>query len=315
MSSTDKQLLEIIACPNCNSTLRSTQTGFICTYCAEKFKVHDNIPLLLPQAVDATSAIDEVSSRKWQDLYKDKVDKYDPKVPPKEIATTANSVREILQLNEESQGVFMEAGCGTGRTSLELGCHSKLRIVCLDRSLPALLKAKQLFAQVNQPAHFICGDLRALPFKTKSLDYVFSDGTIEHFKETQIAVDEFRRVLKNNGQALATVPHLALGMLTYGQLQGNIPNVFLLRNFLEFFHIKFLKGRFLINGFELSFTRRQLARIFKKFPRKSVDYFNSYNEISFVRNQRLKKILRKMSNHKAFCPVIYAHGAKKGSSK
>ncbi|EKD49335.1 MAG: methyltransferase type 11 [uncultured bacterium] len=310
MSFPNEQFLNILACPCCGDSLKSAKSGLICNGCQEKFRVCRGIPVLLSKVSDAASAIDEVSERIWKKLYEDKKDMYDPKAPPKEIAATAKSVRQILRLQDKSRGIFMEAGCGTGRTALEIACHSQLTIICLDRSLQALLKAQQLFAQTNQPAHFVCGDLRNLPFKSNSLNYVFSDGTIEHFKETQTAVDEFRRVLKNKGQVLATVPHLALGMLTYGQLQGNIPNVFPLRNLLEFFHIKLMKGKFLINGFELSFTRRQLARIFKNFYKKNTGYFKSYNEISFIKNQRLKKILRKMSDNKFFCPVIYAHGIK-----
>lgn len=50
-------------------------------------------------------------------------------------------------------------------------------------------------------------DVRALPFRTSSVDAIYSMGTIEHFDETERAVAEMARVLKPGGRAIIGVPN------------------------------------------------------------------------------------------------------------
>jgi len=50
-------------------------------------------------------------------------------------------------------------------------------------------------------------DVRALPFRTSSVDAIYSMGTIEHFDETEAAVEEIARVLKPGGRAIIGVPN------------------------------------------------------------------------------------------------------------
>ena len=50
-------------------------------------------------------------------------------------------------------------------------------------------------------------DVRALPFRDASVDAIYSMGTIEHFDETEQAVDEIARVLKPGGYAIVGVPN------------------------------------------------------------------------------------------------------------
>ena len=51
------------------------------------------------------------------------------------------------------------------------------------------------------------GDVRSIPFRDGSFDAVYSMGTVEHFDETQLAIDEIRRVLRPGGRALLGVPN------------------------------------------------------------------------------------------------------------
>ena len=50
-------------------------------------------------------------------------------------------------------------------------------------------------------------DVRALPFRDGSVDLVYSMGTIEHFPEYALAVQEIARVLKPGGLAIVGVPN------------------------------------------------------------------------------------------------------------
>jgi SAM-dependent methyltransferase len=54
---------------------------------------------------------------------------------------------------------------------------------------------------------FARADVRALPFRDGSVDLVYSMGTIEHFPEYGVAVQEIARVLKPGGLAIVGVPN------------------------------------------------------------------------------------------------------------
>ncbi len=260
----------------------------------------------------------KITSQKWDEAYKEehsKANGFDPNNVPEVVKISSQYVKDFLLSSSRAgtvQGeVFLEAGCGTARTSLNISLDTPLTILCLDRSSYALTRARNLFRKHNKTAkvYFICGDLTSIPFKNNTVNFIFSDGAIEHFKNTQGAVNELYRITKQDGSVFATVPHMALSMLTYGQLQGNIPNVFILRNVFEYIHLKILGARLMSNGFEFSFTRGNLTKIFKSAGFKEVtsDHFNTFNEIRFVSNQTLKNVFRWLSTTRLFWPLIYVN--------
>jgi SAM-dependent methyltransferase len=75
----------------------------------------------------------------------------------------------------------------------------------IDVSLPTVRAARAVLAS-HRPA-FAGGDVRAMPFRTGSVDVVYSMGTIEHFPEYAEAVGEIFRVLKPGGLAIVGVPN------------------------------------------------------------------------------------------------------------
>lgn len=83
----------------------------------------------------------------------------------------------------------------------------------------------------------VVADVRHLPFRTGSVDLVYSMGTIEHFPEHQAAVGELCRVLRPGGRAIVGVPNKldpflrpllvhvlnALGLYSYGMERSFTP--------------------------------------------------------------------------------------------
>ena len=55
--------------------------------------------------------------------------------------------------------------------------------------------------------HPVCADLKELPFRNESFDFVSALDVLEHIKDDQVAVSEMSRILKNAGIAVITVPH------------------------------------------------------------------------------------------------------------
>jgi len=103
----------------------------------------------------------------------------------------------------------------------------------IDISEPTVVQARDAFNQepgARNRLRGAVGDVRELPFADGSFDAIYSMGTIEHFDETERAVEEMARVLKPGGRAIVGVPNRhdpflrpllatalqALGLYAYG---------------------------------------------------------------------------------------------------
>jgi SAM-dependent methyltransferase len=77
----------------------------------------------------------------------------------------------------------------------------------VDISEPIATRARAAFGTGGRALRAAVGDVRALPFHDASFDAIYSMGTIEHFDETEHAVEEIARVLKPGGRAIVGVPN------------------------------------------------------------------------------------------------------------
>jgi len=75
----------------------------------------------------------------------------------------------------------------------------------VDISEPTVVRARADFN--GEILRCAVSDVRALPFADASFDAIYSMGTIEHFDETERAVEEMVRVLKPGGRAIVGVPN------------------------------------------------------------------------------------------------------------
>jgi len=87
------------------------------------------------------------------------------------------------------------------------------RVYGVDISEPTVVQARAAFDRhpaAPHPGHCLQGavaDVRELPFRDACFDAIYSMGTIEHFDETEHAVEEMARVLKPGGRAIVGVPN------------------------------------------------------------------------------------------------------------
>jgi SAM-dependent methyltransferase len=77
----------------------------------------------------------------------------------------------------------------------------------VDISEPTVIQARAAFHEGKDALKGAVGDVRDLPFRDASFDAIYSMGTIEHFDETERAVEEMARVLKPGGRAIVGVPN------------------------------------------------------------------------------------------------------------
>jgi len=121
------------------------------------------------------------------------------------------------------KGCILEAGCGAGRIVFELSrsASSSTFIIGLDFSLTALYKAKKqsrIYGRAfNQD--FLLADIRNLPLKTSTFDFILSLGVIEHFKNPTPLLAEMRRVLKNDGKLFLETPNRKVFKLSSSRIQ------------------------------------------------------------------------------------------------
>ena len=108
----------------------------------------------------------------------------------------ARAVRYYTDKYFSREGVFVEAGCGSGQTSIRIVKYNR-KLIALDISKKALEEARKN----TKFDEFIEGDIANLPFEDNSIDGIWNLGVMEHFSHSDLIIilHEFRRVLKDNG--------------------------------------------------------------------------------------------------------------------
>ncbi len=99
----------------------------------------------------------------------------------------------------------LEVGAGSGRDSFQLA-RENATVYVLDYSPQAAQIMKNLNDQHNRHVHLIQGDALQIPIPDESLDIVFHQGLMEHFKDPMPLLKEQFRILKPGGLLLVDVP-------------------------------------------------------------------------------------------------------------
>jgi SAM-dependent methyltransferase len=77
----------------------------------------------------------------------------------------------------------------------------------IDSSAVITEAARRRTPATDGSLHVLQSDVRHVPFRSASFDFVYTIGTIEHFDEYETALGEIARVLKPGGRAIIGVPH------------------------------------------------------------------------------------------------------------
>jgi len=299
----DNRLLEMLVCPVCHRELDIEDGKLRCKNvgCRATYRIEEDIPILLPPQ-QLTGAL-KLTWEKWEKSYS----QASLDIDLENDICLQDSNRFIRRYaDSRKNGIYFEAGCGLAKNALLLA-RDGFTVVGLDICLSALKKAKEIFQRENRKGFFVCGDMNCMPFKDNLFSIIYAGGSIEHFSDTLSSVRELRRILLKDGLLLATVPLVSLSTLTYGQFTGNIPDVPLLHWVAEFVHIKLLKKRLMLYGYEKSFTIRKIYKIFKNAGFLKIEYgpYHTHWEIKFFRNSYAKHVIRLISRLRPFWPFIY----------
>ncbi len=162
-------------------------------------------------------------SELWDGVYK----RFHTSNPPRKSVwneePTPFFVRLIDFLRESSVQNVMDAGCGDGRNS-EPYTKAGFNLTGVDASEVAIDICQRSFCE-RKNARFMKADIRRLPFSTSLFDMVMCDHVLVHVREAQKTLNEFHRVLKEQGYAL--IEFTSHYDSTYGQGEKISENEFL----------------------------------------------------------------------------------------
>jgi len=225
-------------------------------------------------------------------------------------------VLEYAKNTETNTKTYLEIGCGSGFLGQELARNGWL-FIGIDFSLQALLSLKKRLDNHKIKNYLLIhGDIQSLPLRNDSVDLIYGGGVIEHFKNPQAVINHIFNSLTKDGVSFNAVPFLNIGNMAYRSFWGGIPNVPVLKQLAELVHLKILKGRHMVFGYELQFTATQLKRLHINagFKPKNIilGRFDCYVQLNMVHNPYLKEFFRNLcKNNRQFWPMIKVIGIKK----
>jgi len=301
----EKKYIHLLCCLRCKGSLIEFNTYLKCGVCGCEYQVENGIPRL----VFGKKGIDtKISEEKWDKQYKksSEIKKYvnDPMVV---------SHKRFLSLYKQylKKDIFLDLGCGIAWTSFFLAKEG-VSVVGLDISYEVVLKSQLFFKEEKLPGLFIQADFLNIPLKDNSVGFIYWGLSIEYVRNTEKAIRETYRVLKQKGRIVVPFPVVSLSTLFYHQFRGgDIPRVPILRELMELIHVKILKGKYMHYGYGQTFTTNSMRKMFVNagFKIKVIDLFDTYYPISSF-PRLVRPALRKLLRFRLFWPFAYLEAVK-----
>ena len=120
-------------------------------------------------------------------------------------STGGRLAREILADGAVRGKRVLEVGAGSGRDSIALAREGAIAIV-LDYSPASLRLVQQQARAQGLPVQLVHADALAMPFRDGSIDIVFHQGLLEHFRDPMPLLVENARITRKGGHAIIDVP-------------------------------------------------------------------------------------------------------------
>ncbi len=106
---------------------------------------------------------------------------------------------ELARLPLGSHPVILDAGCGSGRTLVDLARHGEVHGIELDPAAAEMARGRGV-------GEVVIGRLEELPWEAGTFDLITCLDVIEHTPDDRITLRELRRAAKPGGWLLVTVP-------------------------------------------------------------------------------------------------------------
>jgi ubiquinone/menaquinone biosynthesis C-methylase UbiE len=98
--------------------------------------------------------------------------------------------------------IVLDAGCGDGRITYELGVKGASQVVGADISSQVLAQASQRLSNAETGAHFTQCDLDHLPFRASTFNAVTMMDTLVHLPDLDLVISEITTSLSLDGMLI-----------------------------------------------------------------------------------------------------------------
>lgn len=220
MKMIDKDLLKILVCPQCNSSLRVFNNQLICSKkdCQSSFLIRDGIPILLPNYFQKSkdflfkkAQIDFFDQ--WSDKERGKrsrkktpFDRFFSKVVgEKKINYAEEGIYQVVN-NLPKNSLVLELGCGAGEHTVFLASlRNDIYLVAVDLSFKSVVETRERIRkdkQVKCKVSFIVADAEKLPFRDKAFSAMIIVMFFHHVAHIDKTLGETKRLLSQKGVGL-----------------------------------------------------------------------------------------------------------------
>lgn len=245
----NKDLLKILVCPQCNSSLKVFNNQLICSKkdCQSSFLIQDGIPILLPNYFQKSkdflfkkAQIDFFD--RWSNkergkglIKKTSFDHFFSKVVgEKKINYAEEEMRRVVNKLPKNS-LVLELGCGAGEHTVFLARLRKdIHLVTVDLSFKSVIETRARIEKdkkVKCKVSLIVADAEELPFKDKAFSAIIVVMFFHHVVHIDKALGETKRLLSQKGvglivDILANNPLVVLARKIFPHLPFNFKKKF-----------------------------------------------------------------------------------------
>ena len=122
-------------------------------------------------------------------------------------------LHEVCKRARKRDNTFriLDIGCGTGTFLAQcLATGLNMEVIGLDMAYNMVLRASNKADRIStngSAMSFVVGDAEHLPFESGYFDMVTCSNSFHHYPDQMLAVQEMRRVLRDNGELLIVDGH------------------------------------------------------------------------------------------------------------
>src|ERR1700679_1621822 len=185
-SGVSTELLALLRCPSCRSTLVKQESGYACSSCKRIFPEVRGVARFVDEGNYADSF-----GYQWQQFQRTQLDHANRNL------SEGDFIRKTGLKPEDLSGkLVLDVGCGMGRFA-EVATRWGAEVVAIDLSQAAEAAAVNL---KDRDAAFFQADVFQLPFQPGSFDIIYSLGVLHHTPDCEQAFKVLPPLLKPGGR-------------------------------------------------------------------------------------------------------------------
>ena len=189
-----------------------------------------------------------------------------------------NKMILVMKFKNEIKGNVLDIGCNEGKTAEFMIKKDNMKYFGIDVDKSALNKAKKNKLKVK----YVDLNKNKLPFKNNSFDTILILDILEHILEPIKILEESKRILKEDGKIILSLPN--------DYYLTNFLRMFLLNKPIVFETSFFQRGGH-IHFFTINLSKKLVSKLFKI---EKINYLGNNISVPFL-NQKLKNSVAKIS--------------------